>query len=69
MSPLTDWIAEYRNLRRDPKGEIAQEDDYLLQATMLALQGLDAAITENRGTSEAEEPDLDAYARNPITGY
>lgn len=36
---------------------------------MLALQKLDAAITENRAMSEAEELDLDAYDRNPITGY
>jgi hypothetical protein len=64
------WPDAYRRYHRDEDGKLPVEGHGLMRATqLLALYGPGLGISEIRGTSEAEELDLDAYDRNSITGY
>lgn len=69
---LADWLAAYRQYRRDEAGRLLDAGSDLIKATaLLALYGRDVAVTENvavNGTGRQHD-DYDSSGRCPITGY
>lgn len=66
---MPEWLAEYRNYRRDKTGDVAEHDDGLMRATgLLCLSGVHVAVTDRILDREAED-DMSGQSRDNVTGY
>lgn len=66
---LPEWLREYRNYRRDAKGEVVEENDALMTATgLMCLSGLHIATTDIALLAEVES-DWAGGSRSRVTGY
>jgi len=69
FTTMPEWLAEYRNYRRDKTGDIADVDDGLMRATgMICLSGGHIAITDRVLDQETEREHADD-SRSEVTGY
>lgn len=69
FSTMPEWLAEYRNYRRDKHGELDDTEDGLMQATgLLCLSGVHCAVTDRILDQETEREQAD-LTRDTVTGY
>lgn len=70
LGSLSEWLAQYRNYRRDKKGDLDDEtEDGLMRATaMLCLSGIQIATTDIALEHDAED-EWAEQGRNAVTGY
>lgn len=72
FNTLKDWTAQYRNYRRDRRGDVVEEDDGLMKATgLLCTYGTDIAITDHNveGRGDDDEELMDSRTKSSVTGY
>jgi hypothetical protein len=73
LATLRGWLSQYRMFRRNDKLDLVERDDHLMRATaLMAIAGPEAAIIENRATSEGDSYDWDDVGwsgRQSATGY
>jgi hypothetical protein len=66
---MPEWLAEYRNYRRDKTGDVAEHDDGLMRATgLLCLSGAHVAVTDRVLDREMDDERVD-QSRDGVTGY
>jgi hypothetical protein len=69
FSTLREWLAEYRNSRRDENGALTEGNDGLLRATgLLCLSGIHIAITD-RVLDQESRDEAASMSRDTVTGY